>query len=259
MRISVSLLVLCAAITGCNTSIDPANVDSIVVSSNPTSAAIRLNGEPVGRTPATIKVDRTKNYELQVGKGGFLTEVSELKPRLITTSEGIEFGFPASVNVNLTKTPAAGEAGVPVSDNPEFKKLSKKALGEDAAESYNGQQGDIWDAHKDMLLATLGSLLDRQADPAALQVEVDDLDPQLLGRRDDLLGQVDVHRLVALGVIGVLQGVPRLFDVRQGAVRSQIGIHRLFDGAVIEYRVATHDVLVDIDLRLALGQRGARQ
>ena len=26
------------------------------------------------------------------------------------------------------------------------------------AEAYNGQQGDMWDAHKDMLLATLGSL-----------------------------------------------------------------------------------------------------
>lgn len=29
----------------------------------------------------------------------------------------------------------------------------------EAAESYNGQQGDPWDAHADMLLATLGSLL----------------------------------------------------------------------------------------------------
>lgn len=29
--------------------------------------------------------------------------------------------------------------------------------GEDA-EAYNGQQGDMWDAHKDMLMATLGSL-----------------------------------------------------------------------------------------------------
>jgi len=29
----------------------------------------------------------------------------------------------------------------------------------EAAEAYNGQQGDIWDAHADMLLATLGSLL----------------------------------------------------------------------------------------------------
>ncbi|WP_018151783.1 DUF2238 domain-containing protein [Leeia oryzae] len=27
------------------------------------------------------------------------------------------------------------------------------------AESYNGQQGDMWDAHKDMLTATIGSLL----------------------------------------------------------------------------------------------------
>lgn len=33
------------------------------------------------------------------------------------------------------------------------------ALSPDAAEAYNGQQGDMWDAHADMLLATLGSLL----------------------------------------------------------------------------------------------------
>jgi len=30
------------------------------------------------------------------------------------------------------------------------------ALSPEAAESYNGQQGDMWDAHADMLLATLG-------------------------------------------------------------------------------------------------------
>jgi putative membrane protein len=40
-------------------------------------------------------------------------------------------------------------------------------LSPDQAEAYNGQQGDVWDAHKDMLLATLGALicwpwLDRQ-------------------------------------------------------------------------------------------------
>lgn len=32
-------------------------------------------------------------------------------------------------------------------------------LSPEAAESYNGQQGDIWDAHADMLLATLGALV----------------------------------------------------------------------------------------------------
>lgn len=32
-------------------------------------------------------------------------------------------------------------------------------LSENNAEAYNGQQGDMWDAHKDMLMATLGSLV----------------------------------------------------------------------------------------------------
>ncbi len=32
-------------------------------------------------------------------------------------------------------------------------------LSPQAAELYNGQQGDVWDAHKDMLLATLGAVL----------------------------------------------------------------------------------------------------
>jgi hypothetical protein len=133
MRIHVSLLAFCVALAGCKSSVDSANIDTVVVSSNPTAAAVRVNGDAVGRTPTTIKLDRTKNYELQIGKGGYLTETTDLKPRLITTSEGIEFGFPAAVKVNLTMVPAAGEAGVPPADNPEFKKLSKKALGEEAA------------------------------------------------------------------------------------------------------------------------------
>lgn len=33
------------------------------------------------------------------------------------------------------------------------------ALSPEAAEAYNGQQGDMWDAHKDMALATLGSMI----------------------------------------------------------------------------------------------------
>ncbi len=32
-------------------------------------------------------------------------------------------------------------------------------LSPEAAEAYNGQQGDVWDAHMDMLLATLGAAL----------------------------------------------------------------------------------------------------
>ena len=29
----------------------------------------------------------------------------------------------------------------------------------EAAESYNGQQGDLWDAHKDMFVATIGAII----------------------------------------------------------------------------------------------------
>lgn len=32
-------------------------------------------------------------------------------------------------------------------------------LSPEEAENYNGQQGDMWDAHKDMLLATIGAIL----------------------------------------------------------------------------------------------------
>ncbi len=33
------------------------------------------------------------------------------------------------------------------------------ALSPEAAESYNGQQGDVWDPHMDMLLAAIGALI----------------------------------------------------------------------------------------------------
>ena len=170
MRTHVSLLAFCVALIGCKSSVDSANIDSIVVSSNPTAAAVRINGEAVGRTPTTIKLDRTKNYELQVGKGGYLTETSELKPRLITTSEGIEFGFPAAVKVNLTKIPAEGEAGVPAADNPEFKKLSKKALGEEAA-AKESLQSDIA-ATKEAALKIQAALAAREAAAQARLAEI---------------------------------------------------------------------------------------
>ena len=32
-------------------------------------------------------------------------------------------------------------------------------LSPEDAENYNGQQGDIWDAHQDMLLATVGTII----------------------------------------------------------------------------------------------------
>jgi hypothetical protein len=170
MRIHVSLLAICVALAGCNSSVDSANIDTVVVSSSPTAAAIRLNGQAVGRTPATIQLDRTKNYELQVGKGGYLTETSDLKPRLITTSGGVEFGFPATVKVNLTKVPAEGEAGVPAADNAEFKKLSRKALGEEAA-ATESLQADIA-ATKEAAVKIQAELAAREAATQARLAEI---------------------------------------------------------------------------------------
>lgn len=40
-----------------------------------------------------------------------------------------------------------------------FEWLIALLLSPDAAETYNGQQGDVWDAHMDMALATLGAML----------------------------------------------------------------------------------------------------
>ena len=170
MRIHVSLLAFCVALAGCKSSVDSANIDTVMVYSNPTAAAVRVNGDAVGRTPTTIKLDRTKNYELQVGKGGYLTETSELKPRLITTSEGIEFGFPAAVKVNLTKIPAEGEAGVPAADNPEFRRLSKKALGEKAA-AKESLQSDIA-ATKEAAVKIQAALAAREAAAQARLAEI---------------------------------------------------------------------------------------
>lgn len=48
-----------------------------------------------------------------------------------------------------------------------FEWLVAVTLSAQDAEAYNGQQGDMWDAHKDMLLATLGSAL--WAAPALLR------------------------------------------------------------------------------------------
>lgn len=40
-----------------------------------------------------------------------------------------------------------------------FEWLIAITLSPEQAEAYNGQQGDMWDAHKDMLLATIGCLV----------------------------------------------------------------------------------------------------
>ena len=68
--------------------------------------------------------------------------------------------------------------------------------------------------------ATLGGLLDRQRDPATLEVDVDDLHPQLLAGGDDLLGRLDV---VDRHLGDVDETLDALADLDEGTERHELG------------------------------------
>lgn len=128
MRIPVSLLVLCAAITGCTTDTDESLTQEVSITSIPPNAAVRINGQAVGRTPTTITLERNSNYDLAVGKGGYAPESAYLKPTLRTSRTGaMDYGFPEKINVTLSKLPGADDTVVPEGDEAEFKSLVQKA------------------------------------------------------------------------------------------------------------------------------------
>lgn len=128
MRLPISLLVVTTFLVGCSTDEDSSITQTILVTSTPNSAAIRLNGDAVGRTPATITVESNSDYQLEVGKGGFEPSVTELKPSLKTDSKGNMFyGFPEKINVTLDRKPGSDDVRVPEADISEFKQLAKQA------------------------------------------------------------------------------------------------------------------------------------
>ena len=69
-------------------------------------------------------------------------------------------------------------------------------------------------------LAALGGLLDRQRDPPPVEVDVDDLHPQLLAGGDDLLGRLDV---VGRHLRDVDQTLDALADLHERAERHELG------------------------------------
>ena len=92
-------------------------------------------------------------------------------------------------------------------------------------------------------LAALGGLLDREADATASEVEIDDLDPQFLTGRDDLLGRIDVMRAHLGDVHEALDAVTHLHEATE--------LHELGDTAVDELTdlVAAGELLPRILLR----------
>ena len=75
--------------------------------------------------------------------------------------------------------------------------------------------------------ATFSSLLDRQADSATLEVEVDDLDPELFAGRNDLFREVDVVR-------GHLGDVHQTFD-SVAHLHERTERHELGDSSIDQF------------------------
>ncbi|NBV38198.1 MAG: PEGA domain-containing protein [Verrucomicrobia bacterium] len=119
MRFLIPLVALSLSLVGCSSLEEgEARQQTIFISSQPTGAAIRLDGEVVGRTPATITVNTDQDYELTVGKGGYKPVIATLKPKMRKNAKGEDaYGFPEKIKVTLTKNVDSKEVDVP--DSPE--------------------------------------------------------------------------------------------------------------------------------------------
>ncbi len=129
MRFTIPLFAIGLGLVGCS-SLEDSEVrqQTIAVSSQPTGAAIRIDGEAVGRTPTTITLSTDQDYELTVGKGGFKPVIATLKPKLRNKPDGkTEYGFPEKIKVTLTKLPGSDEVDVPKESKDEFESLVNKA------------------------------------------------------------------------------------------------------------------------------------
>lgn len=129
MRFTIALTALGLGLVGCS-SLEDSEVrqQTIAISSQPTGAAVRIDGEAVGRTPTTITLSTDQDYELTAGKGGFKPVIATLKPKLRNKSDGkTEYGFPEKIKVTLTKLPGSDEVDVPNESKAEFESLVNKA------------------------------------------------------------------------------------------------------------------------------------
>src|SRR5258705_315161 len=78
-------------------------------------------------------------------------------------------------------------------------------------------------------LAAFGRLLDRQGDATPVEIDVDDLDPQLLARCDDLLGRLDVVRGHLRDVHETFDAFAHLHEGAEGHELRDLAVHELAD------------------------------
>lgn len=145
MRLNQNLLIACSALlVGCTTSTNELEQD-VTFSANVDRAMIEIDGVRVGRTPIRVALDRTRNHEIVVGKSGYETYQTVLRPTL----NGGDYGFQENIKVNLSPDTGA-PTDVPEEDMPAFnraKSLADAPFGVDAA-IYGTLAGDLAEARQ---------------------------------------------------------------------------------------------------------------
>ena len=245
MRIHVSLLVLCAGITACTTNVDPALVDTVTITSVPPSCAVRLNGSAIGRTPTTVTLDRNKNYEIQIGKGGYQAESQTLKPQLQSTSKGLEFGFPTKLNFSLLKVPGADDVKVPEGDEAEFKTLVKKVDGRPNTTSAALKQ-DAADA-EEAIKKVKQALEAREQETKAKLAKIGEAIGKAKVQAATLVGNAAAEAKVTEGEIALKQAIEDSEAARKSADATigSLESRRVALESQVE-KVAAHEVAVQV-------------
>lgn len=85
------------SISGCATIID-GDVQTVTINSEPSKAKVVMNGMPMGDTPLTINVKRSKTTVVQLRKEGYHDQQVQLQTRfnkitLLNFSSGGAYGF----------------------------------------------------------------------------------------------------------------------------------------------------------------------
>ena len=145
MRLNQNLLVACSALlaVGCATSTNELQQD-VTFTANVSKAMVQVDGTRVGRTPIRVALDRTRNHELVVGKSGYETYETVLRPTLHASGA---YGFDESIKVALNVDTGAPNE-IAEEDMPAFKRakaLADAPFGVDAA-IYGTLAGDLADA-----------------------------------------------------------------------------------------------------------------
>ncbi len=74
----LAVVSICVFMTSCATIFDD-DTSSIVVSTEPSGAVVKVDGFPMGTTPVALNLDSGSSHTLEISKDGYKTEYATLK------------------------------------------------------------------------------------------------------------------------------------------------------------------------------------